>query len=66
MDAFSMEGMSAQAQQIWSMLDDMASNNPAAYKKFIDQQIKEGKEHIAMPEPHMCVQVLLLVSMTTN
>ena len=26
------EGLSSQAQQIWGMLDDMAENDPAAYR----------------------------------
>ncbi|GFO29876.1 pih1 domain-containing protein 2 [Plakobranchus ocellatus] len=60
MEGFTPEGMSAQAQQIWSMLDDMAENDPAAYRKFIERQMKEGKEYMAPPDPHMCVQVMLL------
>ena len=32
MEGMSSEGMSAQAQQIWGMLDDMAENDPAAYR----------------------------------
>uniref|UniRef100_A0A0B7A7Y4 PIH1 domain-containing protein 2 n=1 Tax=Arion vulgaris TaxID=1028688 RepID=A0A0B7A7Y4_9EUPU len=54
------EALSAQAQQLWSMLDDMSENNPTAYKKFIQQQMKEAKEHMSPPESHMCVQVTLL------
>ena len=64
MDNFIPEGMSTQAQQIWSMLDDMAENDPAAYRKFIDRQVKEGKEYMAPPDPHMCVQVKLLTSVS--
>ncbi|XP_005110123.1 PIH1 domain-containing protein 2 [Aplysia californica] len=60
MEGASTEGMSAQAQQIWGMLDDMAQNNPAAYRNFIQKQLKDGKEYMAPPEPHMCVHVLLL------
>lgn len=56
------ESMSKQAQHIWGMLDDMADNDPSAYKKFIERQLKEGKEYMAPPDPHMCVQVMLLVS----
>ncbi|XP_067935796.1 PIH1 domain-containing protein 2-like [Watersipora subatra] len=51
--------MLGQASQIWSMLDDMAENNPSAYRKFIDKQLKEGREHNKPPEPHMCVQTCL-------
>lgn len=45
----------AQASQIWSMLDDMAENNPAAYRQFIDKQLKEGRELSSAPTPHMSV-----------
>ena len=50
------------ADQIWKMLDDMAVEDPAAYKKFIDQQMKAGKEVMKPPEPHMCVHTMLMVS----
>lgn len=60
MDNLSHEKMSTQAQQIWAMLDDMAQNDPGAYRKFINKQMKEGKEFMAPPDPHMCVQVKLL------
>ncbi|BFZ13856.1 hypothetical protein BsWGS_16895 [Bradybaena similaris] len=60
MDGVSTEALSKQAQQIWAMLDDMSENNPAAYKNFIERQMKEAKEHMAPPEPHMCVHVTLL------
>ena len=50
------------ADQIWKMLDDMAVEDPEAYKKFIDQQMKAGKEAMKPPESHMCVQTLVLVS----
>ena len=53
--------MMQQAQQIWKMLDDMAESDPAAYRKFIDKQMEEGKESMKPPEPHMCVQTKILV-----
>ncbi|XP_059174589.1 PIH1 domain-containing protein 2-like [Physella acuta] len=54
------DSMSKQAQHIWAMLDDMADNDPSAYKKFIERQLKGGKEYMAPPDPHMCVQVMIL------
>ena len=30
------------ANNIWKMLDDMSSNDPNAYEKFIEKNIKEG------------------------
>ena len=35
----------SQAQSIWTMLDQLAENNPSAYKKFIEQQLTSGREH---------------------
>jgi len=55
-----MAGDMAQASQIWSMLDDMADSNPAAYRKFIDKHIKEGQEMMEPPKPHMCVQTCIV------
>ena len=52
--------MTAQASQIWSMLDDMAENNPSAYRKFIDKQMKEGRELNKPPKSHMCVQTCVV------
>lgn len=48
-----------QAQNIWSMLDDMAQSDPQAYKKFIDKTLKEGKELMKPPEPHMCIRTCI-------
>lgn len=56
------DGLKTQAQHIWSMLDDMAANDPAAYRKFIDRQMKEGKEAMSPPKPHMCVLTCTYVS----
>lgn len=51
-----------QAENIWSMLDEMAINNPESYRKFIEKTISEGKEAMKPPEPHMCVKTRLTVS----
>lgn len=59
--AYSSDSMMKQAQQVWSMLDDMAENDPQAYKAFIDKQAAERKEFMAPPEPHMCVQTQMVV-----
>lgn len=50
------KSMMQQAQHIWSMLDDMADNDPKAYRRFIEKQKAEQKEYMSPPEPHMCVQ----------
>jgi len=53
------ENMMKKAQHIWSMLDDLAAQNPEAYRKFIDKHLSEGKDAMRPPEPHMCVQTVL-------
>lgn len=32
------------ADNIWKMLDDMSSNDPEAYEKFIQKNLSEGLE----------------------
>ncbi|KAI8779613.1 PIH1 domain-containing protein 2 [Biomphalaria glabrata] len=58
-ESLNSDQMASKAQQIWAMLDDMAENDPAAYQKFIDQQMKEGRDNMTLPEPHMCVLVTM-------
>jgi len=53
------EDMTKQAQHIWSMLDDLAAQNPEAYRKFIDKHVTEGKQAMSPPEPHMCVRTVV-------
>ena len=62
----SKESMRDQASQIWSFLDDMARNDPDAYKRFIDKQMKERKEAMAPPEPHMCVSTMSEVNFSVS
>ena len=59
------EQLSQNAQHIWQMLDDMAENNPGMYRKFIDKQMSESKKVTAKPNPHMCVQTTISVSVET-
>ncbi|KAK3107152.1 hypothetical protein FSP39_008233 [Pinctada imbricata] len=54
------DSMMKQAQNIWTMLDEMAENNPQAYQKFINEKTKKGMEYMKPPEPHMCVQTIML------
>lgn len=58
---FSKESLLNQAQNVWSMLDEMAESSPEKYKEFIDKQMKEAKEYMKPPEPNMCVQSSLQV-----
>lgn len=50
----------SQVNQFWSMLDDMAENNPKSYQKFIQRQVEEGKGILAPPEPYLCLQTKIL------
>ncbi|KAM4652533.1 PIH1 domain-containing protein 2 [Discoglossus pictus] len=50
----------AQVNQFWSILDDMAESNPESYNKFMEKHMKEGKEFMAPPEPHLCLQTKIL------
>ncbi|XP_063284236.1 PIH1 domain-containing protein 2-like [Pelobates fuscus] len=42
------------------MLDDMAENSPESYQKFIQRHMKEGKDSMAPPELHLCLQTKIL------
>ena len=55
----SSENTMKQAQHIWSMLDDLAAQNPEAYRKFIEKHLSEGREAMSPPEPHMCVRTVI-------
>lgn len=56
--------LAVQAQQLWSMLDDLAIENPDGYRKFIDKHLKEGRDAMRPPEPHMCVKTVVFVSLS--
>ncbi|XP_063167540.1 PIH1 domain-containing protein 2 [Candoia aspera] len=56
----SSEEMVTKTTQLWAMLDDMAENNPESYRQFMQQQLKDAKQHCAPPEPCMCLQTCIL------
>uniref|UniRef100_A0A7N5KMK1 PIH1 domain containing 2 n=1 Tax=Ailuropoda melanoleuca TaxID=9646 RepID=A0A7N5KMK1_AILME len=56
----SSKGLLTQVTQFWNLLDDLAESNPESYEKFIQQQLKEGKQLCAAPEPQMCLQTRIL------
>ncbi|XP_048254000.1 PIH1 domain-containing protein 2-like isoform X1 [Haliotis rufescens] len=60
MGGYNKDDLLKQAQNIWTMLDDMAANNPQGYKQFMDKQMKEGKQALAPPNPHMVVKTTML------
>ncbi|XP_072809830.1 PIH1 domain-containing protein 2 [Vicugna pacos] len=56
----SSKGLLTQVTQFWNLLDDLAENNPESYEKFIQQQLKEGKQLCVAPEPQLCLQTKIL------
>ncbi|XP_032283691.1 PIH1 domain-containing protein 2 [Phoca vitulina] len=56
----SSKGLLTQVTQFWNLLDDLAETNPESYEKFIQQQLKEGKQLCATPEPRLCLQTRIL------
>ncbi|XP_027854819.1 PIH1 domain-containing protein 2 isoform X2 [Xiphophorus couchianus] len=54
------EDVLQQVSHFWSMLDDLSQSDPAAYRKFIEEQMKRGAEFNAPPELHSCVRTQIL------
>lgn len=53
-------GLLTQAQQLWSMLDDMAASDPAKYDAFIKKQMEEKErlqKELQPPHPEIGVQL---------
>ncbi|NXK71839.1 PIHD2 protein, partial [Amazona guildingii] len=46
----------ARAAQLWSLLDEMAENEPQAYRRLLQQQRAEAELFCALPEPHLCLR----------
>ena len=49
-----------QAERIWKMLDELAEENPEAYKKFVNNNIREGKEMFEPATAEFCVRTKLV------
>ena len=47
------------AKRMWEMLDHLSYNNTEKYKKFVKQQLEEGREAMAVPEPNFCLRCSL-------
>ncbi|XP_008423189.1 PIH1 domain-containing protein 2 isoform X1 [Poecilia reticulata] len=54
------EDVLQQVSHFWAMLDDLSQSDPAAYRKFIEEQMKRGAEFNAPPELHSCVRTQIL------
>ena len=49
------EDVSEIADHLWRFLDKLHSENPTQYKKFIDEQMEEGRKILTPPEPVYCL-----------
>ncbi|XP_032141453.1 PIH1 domain-containing protein 2 isoform X2 [Sapajus apella] len=56
----SSKGLLTQVTQLWNLLDDLAESDPEGYEKFIQQQLKKGKQLCSAPEPQLCLQTRIL------
>ncbi|XP_076781248.1 PIH1 domain-containing protein 2 isoform X1 [Arvicanthis niloticus] len=56
----SSKGLLTHISQFWSMLDDLAENDPKRYQNFIQQELKDGKQFCVDPEPQLCLQTKIL------
>uniref|UniRef100_A0A8C6GKZ2 PIH1 domain-containing protein 2 n=1 Tax=Mus spicilegus TaxID=10103 RepID=A0A8C6GKZ2_MUSSI len=56
----SSKGLLTHISQFWSMLDDLAENDPERYRNFIQQELKDGKQLCVNPEPQLCIQTKIL------
>ncbi|KAF4085954.1 hypothetical protein AMELA_G00100940 [Ameiurus melas] len=45
--------------QFWSMLDDMAQNNPDEYKTFIERHMQASTNYFSPPEPNSCLRAVV-------
>ena len=43
------------AGRMWEFLDKLAASDPVEYKKFIDQQLEDGKHMFIPPDPAYCL-----------
>ncbi|NXJ97817.1 PIHD2 protein, partial [Corythaixoides concolor] len=46
----------ALAAQLWSLLDEMAENDPQAYRRLLRQQRAEAERLCSPPEPYLCLR----------
>ncbi|GAB1294188.1 PIH1 domain-containing protein 2 [Apodemus speciosus] len=60
----SSKGLLTHISQFWSMLDDLAENDPERYRNFIQQELKDGKQLCVDPEPQLCLQTKILCAYT--
>ena len=54
------------AEKVWGVLDKLAESNPEEYKKFIDQQMKEGAQSVSQPEPAFCLSCIATLRVSIN
>lgn len=52
-----------QAQHVWTMLDELAENNPDGYRRFMEKQMKDAAHHMKPPEPAFSVKVTVGITL---
>ncbi|CAF1191607.1 unnamed protein product [Rotaria sordida] len=55
----SSNNMMDKAKRVWNMLDELASSDPTAYKKFIEKTLKDGNEWMSPPTPYLAIRSVL-------
>lgn len=50
------QDMTQIAGKMWEFLDQLAATKPDEYKKFIEQQLEEGRNIFTPPEAVFCMQ----------
>lgn len=46
------------AARLWALLDEMAENQPRAYRRLLREQRAQAERFCARPEPRLCVRTL--------
>ena len=55
------DAMMMQANQIWSLLDDMAENHPLGYKVFVKNQMNREQYEYKPPVAKICIKAHSMV-----
>lgn len=50
------DDMRGAVQRVWGVLDKLYAKSPEDYEKFVSQQLEEGREVLAPPEPGFCLR----------
>ncbi|XP_006642261.1 PIH1 domain-containing protein 2 isoform X1 [Lepisosteus oculatus] len=56
----SQQAVLQQVSQLWSLLDDLSESSPEGYRRFIQQQLKDGADYYSSPQAHSCLRTEIL------